>query len=105
MRTSMTMSTGEPWGTSRELNPVCRTRHCRNLYLIELALRALALSVLAYLIAKKRLPGDIESSLHKYSLVPQEMVISRPQDIQQSLMRYALGPTKADLIYKWVFCH
>ena len=49
----MTTPTGEPLGTNQELNLVCRPRHGRNLYLMELALRALAPSFLAYLIAKK----------------------------------------------------
>ena len=54
LRSSMTTSTGKPWGTSHELNPVCKPRHRQNLYLNELAPRESAHLVLANLIAKKK---------------------------------------------------
>ena len=41
---TMTTSTGKTWGTSHELNPVCRPRLCPNMFLHALALRPLALS-------------------------------------------------------------
>ena len=46
MKSSNGLNNGDPWGTSHELNPVCKLRHCQNLKfaLNDLALWAVALS-------------------------------------------------------------
>ena len=74
---------------------MCRPKHCRNLYLIQLALQALALSVLACLIGKKN-HGPLAAGSSILAVAPRRVLCGYTHDYpRQAQGKWARGTRPA----------